>query len=750
MFRPIFKHLVWRRDPSSVAIPYFDRIARELLAGGISADALFAGTGLDARVLDGREPVSFEALLRVLANARRLGGERALVELGARLVTGGTGRLPRILAHAFGSADAYWCMASAARIGARLLSPAVELRAWEVAPRRFTFELGSAPGGPSEDLNHVFRGMLATVPELFGFERVPVVVEAARESTLFHVELGEPVSWFTSLRWMPRRVRTMRVAVEELKAAHALLESQYEELRRTQITLRESEARFRALIENSSDFILLADSTGLVTYVSPSAERITGRPASEPTGALHGDLVHEEDREIAQSAFERVLREPDRTVTMRVRFRAGPAAWIWVEGTARNMLADASVRAILVNYRDITDRMRLEEQLLQARKLESIGRLAGGLAHDFNNLLMGVLGNAELSLLRSEAGAPVREQLEQIMEYSRRGAELTSQLLSFARKKVVQPRLVNVNELVQNTQSLLERLIGTHVEIVTKLTPELDAVEIDPSQLQQVLVNLATNARDAMPGGGTLTIATGHVALPAQGRAWGALREYVALVVSDTGTGMDEETRGKIFEPFFTTKEVGRGTGLGLSTCHGIVSQAGGHIDVTSKPGQGTTFRVHLPRVRQPASRVSAPPEQRVPRRGSETVLLVDDNPAALQATADLLRHLGHTVLLAASGPEALVVAERHPGELHAVISDIVMPKMSGPELVERLRVLRPNLRVLYVSAHGALREPFTSKAGTLFLQKPFDTAALSAALGELFREGEGVRRAFASKASCG
>ncbi|HLV67927.1 MAG TPA: PAS domain S-box protein, partial [Polyangiaceae bacterium] len=558
MFRPLFDYLVWRRDPSRVAIPSFAWIARELLATGMDANALFAGTGLEARGLEDHGPVSFEAFLRLLGNARRLGGERALVDLGARLVTTGrVGPLSGTTSRAFGAADAYFGFGLAARIGARFLFPALEVRAWEVAPRKFTFELSCAHGAPPEEVSDVVRGVLAALPERFGFERVPVVVEAACESTLFHVELGEPVSVFTSLRWMPRRVRTMRIAVEELKAAHALLEEQYEELRRTQSTLRESEARFRALIENSSDFILLVDARGVVTYVSPSAERITGRPASEATHVLHLDLVHEDDRDIARSAFERILHEPEQTVTMRVRFRAEPDGWIWVEGTARNMLGDPSVAAILVNYRDITDRMRLEEQLLQARKLESIGRLAGGLAHDFNNLLMGVLGNAELALLRAEAGVPVREQLEQIMEYSRRGADLTSQLLSFARKKVVQPRLVNLNDLVRNTLGLLERLIGTHVEIVTKLAPELDPVEIDPSQLQQVLVNLATNARDAMPNGGILTITTGHVSLTAQGRAWGALREYVALVVSDTGTGMDEDTRGRIFEPFFTTKEVG-------------------------------------------------------------------------------------------------------------------------------------------------------------------------------------------------
>jgi PAS domain S-box-containing protein len=638
-----------------------------------------------------------------------------------------------LLRHVLGAADVYWLLASLGRGWLHDRIEPLEARAWEASPTRFTFELSLTDGcRPVREFFLISRGWLSAVPTLIGLPRAGVELEFAGDNALLHAELPPPATWLTRWRSVPKSFRTLRIAVEELQAAHSLLNEQYQELRRAQATLHQSEARFRALIENSSDFILLTNASGVVTYLSPSAQRITGWPAEEAAGREHRELTHPDDQDALAAALRRLTREPGQTATLRVRFRARGGAWIRLEGTARNMLDDPLLRAILVNYRDVSDRARLEEQLLQSRKMESIGRLAGGLAHDFNNLLTGMLGNAELALLRLEASAPARQQMEQIVEYSRRGAELTSQLLAFARKQVVQPKPVNLNALVRQVLSLLDRLIGDHVEIVTSLEPALGTVEVDPGQFQQVIINLATNARDAMPRGGTLTIGTSNALCSSTASAERSPAQFVCLSVADTGEGMDEETRSRIFEPFFTTKELGYGTGLGLSTCHGIVTQAGGRIEVTSTLSSGATFRVYLPRVdRFPASEPHPSRSSEIPR-GTETVLVVDDEGAVLQSTSELLRCLGYTVLTAQSGVEALKLVQAYSGELHAVVSDIVMPKVTGPQMVEVLLTMRPQLKALYTSAHRAYGHPFLPPEGTAFLQKPFELAALASALHQL------------------
>jgi PAS domain S-box-containing protein len=717
-----------------VAGPFVLTLLEHLVVSGIPEQSLLAGTGLDrAGIRAAGRWIEWDVFARLLANAGQTCTAEALITLGARAITKHhVLSLPPSVRRWLGPADVYWVLGGMARVGLRQILPCLELRAWEVAPQRFTFELSLPPAcQPPPELWSLARGALSAIPVTLGLPRASVDLEMGHVdgNALFHVELPAPASWITRSRWMPRRFRNLRIAVEELEAAHDLLNQQYEELRRTQVTLRDSEARFRALIENSSDFILLADVSGVVTYLSPSAERITGWPASEAVGRLHAELAHEDDRQNVTGLIERLMGAPGATGTLRVRFRTQKGSWIWLEGTARNMLEDVRVGAVLVNYRDVSDRIRLEEELLQSRKMESIGRLAGGLAHDFNNLLTGVLANAEIVLLRLGADSPLRPPLEHIIEYSNRGAELTSQLLSFARKQMVQPRAVDLNELVPRTLGLLERLIGMHIEIVTHLVPGVATVEIDPAQFQQVIVNLATNARDAMQSGGTLTLSTTHLTLPEVESAEDGTREYVALMVTDTGTGMDEDTRSKVFEPFFTTKELGYGTGLGLSTCHGIVTQAGGRIDVISHPGVGTTFRVCLPRVDTAPSPAARAQEPRALRSGTETLLLVDDDPAVLRSTAELLRWLGYTVLTAASGGEALAIVDRHTGELHAVISDIVMPKISGPQLVERLTELRPTIKALFTSGYGGHRQSFELRDGAPFLRKPFELSSLAAAL---------------------
>ncbi|MBI2502490.1 MAG: response regulator [Candidatus Latescibacteria bacterium] len=370
-----------------------------------------------------------------------------------------------------------------------------------------------------------------------------------------------------------------------------------------------------------------------------------------------------------------------------------------------------------------------ETQLRQAQKLESIGQLAGGVAHDFNNLLTVVSGYSELLLRRRGADHPDHPHLQEIRNVADRGAGLVRQLLAFSRKQVLEPRVLDLNTVVRELEKMLGRLIGEDVELVAKLSPDLGRVKADPGQLEQVLVNLAVNARDAMPQGGRLTIETRNVDLDqayANHHATIVPGAYVLLEVSDTGVGMDAATQARIFEPFFTTKEPGKGTGLGLSTVYGIVKQSEGYIWVYSEPGQGTTFKIYLSRLTEDAQPVVQEEVVQM-ARGSETVLLVEDEAPLRQLAALILREQGYTVLEAGRGEEALSLSAQHQGLIHAVVSDMVMPGMSGPELVETLRTLRPELKVIFISGYSAdiVGQRVALKPGTAFLQKPFKIHAL-------------------------
>jgi nitrogen-specific signal transduction histidine kinase len=382
----------------------------------------------------------------------------------------------------------------------------------------------------------------------------------------------------------------------------------------------------------------------------------------------------------------------------------------------------------------LSNRRKLEEQLLQKQSLESIGRLAGGVAHDFNNLLTAISGSAELAqstcedLPKTTERQEIDELLGEVLEASGRASELTSQLLGFARKRVIQPRVIELNEVVQRAERMLRRLIGEDVVLRTKLAPELWKVCVDPGQFEQILMNLAINARDAMPEGGHLLIETGNVSLsPAHRHGTVAPAEHVLLAVSDTGCGIAKEILPHIFEPFFTTKDRGRGTGLGLATCYGIVAQAGGHIYAYSEVDKGTTFKIYLP----PTDRATQPLESdRIGREpeGSETLLLVEDDVRVRQMAARGLSRFGYRVLTASTAREALGVAEACSNQIALMITDVIMPEMSGRQLAERVGKLYPTMRVLFVSGytensvvhHGVL-EP-----GIHFLPKPFTTRLLA------------------------
>ncbi len=379
----------------------------------------------------------------------------------------------------------------------------------------------------------------------------------------------------------------------------------------------------------------------------------------------------------------------------------------------------------------VLEQKTLEQQLLHSQKMESIGRLAGGVAHDFNNLLTAITGYASLSLELIPPNDPTSDFIREIQKSADRATNLNKQLLAFARRQMIEPKVIDLNELIVDMTKMLGRLISEDIQLVTLPSSEVCTVKVDPGQIGQVLVNLAVNARDAMPRGGKLTIETDNLTIDegyAHSRPNLSPGPYVMLAVSDNGTGMTEEVKAHLFEPFFTTKEKGKGTGLGLATCYGIVKHNGGHIWVYSELGQGTTFKIYFPRVADEPVHLS-PEAAPVLRGGTETILLVEDEASVRELAVHILRQQGYTVLEASNGEEALQLAQqRLPEEIHLLLSDVVMPQMGGRELADKLRELRPDVKVLFTSGYtdDAIIQHGVLKAGLAFLQKPFSPVVLA------------------------
>ena len=517
--------------------------------------------------------------------------------------------------------------------------------------------------------------------------------------------------------------RAVRYAIER----HRMLA----EVQRYARELKVSEARFRSLVQNSSDIITVLDHDGTIRYASPSTEAILGHPSATLVGKNAFGFVHPGDAVTLRAFLDRVVGQPAVTATAEYRFRHVNGAWIDLEAVGNNRLTDPAVVGIVVNARNLTERRRLEAQLRQSQKMEAIGNLAGGIAHDFNNLLTIIIGHTHLQLQRLGATHSDREEWELIRETADRGAALIRQLLVFSRQQVVQPIVLDLNSVVEGIGGLLQRLLGEHIELVIAPAPDLGRVRADPGHIEQVIVNLAVNARDAMLDGGRLTIETANVELDAEyarRHVGSQIGPHVMLAVSDTGSGMSAETQSRMFEPFFTTKEPGKGTGLGLSTVYGIVQQCGGTIWVYSEIGHGTTFKIYLPCIETTAGApVPSTPSEMV-AGGAETVLVVEDEDKVRELVSEILTLYGYTVLMASTVGDALLLCDRHEGPIHLLVTDLVMPTMSGRELANRVAKRRPETKALYLSGytgdtivrHGML------EADMAFLQKPFTVEGLT------------------------
>jgi len=440
--------------------------------------------------------------------------------------------------------------------------------------------------------------------------------------------------------------------------------------------------------------------------------------------------IHPEDRDYIAATTHSDLITQGRT-THEYRFRHGNGKYLWTRGELRLIRnAQGDPVEVVGSWSDITGRRTLEEQFRQAQKVEAVGQLAGGVAHDFNNLLTIINGYSELILAELPADHGMRGLIHEISQAGERAASLTRQLLAFSRKSVLETKILSLNNVVTDTSKMLQRLIGEDIDLNSVQEPDLKQVKADPGQVEQVLINLAVNARDAMPRGGQLTVETANVTLDeTYTRHHPDLHpgRYVLLAVTDTGTGMDEATKGRIFEPFFTTKEAGKGTGLGLATVFGIVKQSGGHIAVYTELGVGTTFKVYLPQIEEQASPNTLPASPKPVPRGTETILLVEDEPALRALAAYVLGECGHKILQAGDGEKALRVAAEHQGPIHLLVTDVVMPRLSGRQLVEQLVPTRPDLKVLYLSGYtdDAVVRHGILQAEMAFLQKPFTPGAL-------------------------
>jgi PAS domain S-box-containing protein len=567
--------------------------------------------------------------------------------------------------------------------------------------------------------------------------RAAAIAALLAVAAMVGIGIGHASGWLPLLEPLPDTARDVTVFASVVALSLALVWLAVRAIRRHEARIAESEARFRALTENAPDLISELDTDGSLIYASPGYARTLGYPSEKMVGQRLDAFVHPEDVTPDRSILARVLGGEGEICTVRLRHRDGSWRWFDLDGST---FVDASgARRIVTVGRDVTETRDLQEQLQSAQRLDALGRLAAGVAHDLNNYLTVILGGAEWLREDHPKGDPVAEQAADIEEAGRSSAALTRQLLAFGRRQPFQPRVVDLNRLLAGMDSLLRRLLPENIVIDMVRGGGLGTVRVDPSQFEQVVMNLAINGRDAMPEGGTLTLETANVFFDpeyASHHTEANPGRYVMLAVSDTGCGMDRETAARAFEPFFTTKSQERGTGLGLSTVHGIVRQNGGRVEIYSEPGEGTTVKIYLPRLEQEPEVAEPPPVEISDLHGNEVVLLAEDAELLRQHLRRILEANGYRVLEAADGREAVALGEATP-EIDAVVTDLMMPLLGGMELARRLRERRPGLPVVFVS--GYTENGMAARGlehGAVLVNKPFTPRDLLRAL----------RRALASR----
>jgi len=512
-----------------------------------------------------------------------------------------------------------------------------------------------------------------------------------------------------------------------------------DEFRRTQEALQRSDAGYRQLFEGMSDIVYAWDQDGRIVSVNPAATRILGRSEKDIVGKHLRDIVADMEKELFEERMQRDLKGPAEGTIAVV---SGDGRTCYLDYSSTVVQSDDGKRYVSGVARDVTERVEsgaklrlLQDQLLQAQKMESVGRLAGGVAHDFNNMLQAIIGHSEMAAMSLPNNHPLQKHLQPIRQSAEKSASIVRQLLAFARKQTVSPKVLDLNDTVATMLKMLGRLIGEDIDLVWMPGHGLWSVNIDPSQVDQVLANLVVNARDAISERGTVTIETHNAVLDGAycaAHAGATPGEYVMLAVSDNGAGMSGEILEHVFEPFFTTKEQGKGTGLGLATVHGIIMQNNGLINVHSEPGVGTTLKIYLPRF-SAAACVGTEAEAESMPGGRETVLIVEDEQAILLVAKEILTGLGYTVLCAETPSLAVRLADEHAGDIHLLITDVVMPEINGRELAEQISARRPGMKCLYMSGypadviarHGLLDE------GILFIHKPFAMKDLAAKVRE-------------------
>ena len=525
-------------------------------------------------------------------------------------------------------------------------------------------------------------------------------------------------------------VLTLLHYLHEKRRADLAQSQLVETLQHSRTVLERSEHRYRRLVENINDAIIMDNVEGRLIFANQRFREWFGIGEGEEGNLRLEDYVAPEWLTEVRDRHDRRMRDEEMADHFEFEGIRSDGTRICIEALVTTIKESGKIVGSQAALRDVTERKRMEGQYLQSQKMESVGRLAGGVAHDFNNLLTVINGYSGMLLGKIDRDDATWHYAEQIHKAGERAADLTQKLLTFSRKQKVNLKPVNLNLLVADTKKMLDRLIGEDISLTTRLSPELELVVADPGQIHQVLLNLVVNARDAMPQGGDVIIETKSV-------AGGAAGPYVCLGVLDTGTGMAEEVKRHLFEPFFTTKEQGKGTGLGLATVYGIVQQCGGRIEVSSLVGKGTTFQIFLPVAKSAAVEQGAPTVIAASLRGTETLLLVEDQDAVREFTATLLEGFGYQVLQASNGPEAIALAELHAAAIDLLITDIVLPVMDGRVLAERLRAVHPETRVLYISGYSEERIGQSQELdGRLpLLQKPFTPEALGARVREILNE---------------